>query len=149
MLFKAKFVVQRHYSKKNEKRALRNRRTGKLFICNSGANKEAESWLLTKLQVEALKQQIDTITEDINLKLTFYFPKTVYFTKKNERSQKLGDLSNLIQGPEDALQKVGIIKNDAQIISYDGTRRTWINDTRYWLEIEITSKQDIFVEAIA
>ena len=38
-------------------------------------------------------------------------------------SMKLGDLSNLIQMPEDALQKAGVIKDDALIVSYDGSRK--------------------------
>lgn len=118
-------------------------------MANSESNQALDKEMCQRLMIEKLKARIDTITCDINLKLIFYFPKTVYFTKKGERNQKLPDLSNLYQGPEDCLQKMQIINNDNQVISHDGSRRAWINDSQYWLEIVITAKDDILIEKIA
>jgi hypothetical protein len=38
-----------------------------------------------------------------------------FFTKKGTINQRSGDLTNLIQGPEDALTKAGIIADDSLI----------------------------------
>ncbi len=40
-----------------------------------------------------------------------------HFTKKGGVNLRAGDLSNLVQGIEDALQKAEIIKDDALIVS--------------------------------
>lgn len=39
-----------------------------------------------------------------------------YFTKKRTINRKAGDLTNLIQGCEDALTKAGVIEDDSLII---------------------------------
>lgn len=51
----------------------------------------------------------------------FHYPNT----KSGKRWERVVDLSNLIQGPEDALIKAGVIKDDKQIESYDGSRRVY------------------------
>jgi hypothetical protein len=78
-MFKCKVLVQRHSSKKNEKEP--RRRGNKTFIGKSDRAKQAEDWLILKLRSEKLKQRIDTITDDLNAKFTFYFP---YGTKDNK-----------------------------------------------------------------
>lgn len=135
-VFKCRVQVPRHSSKKNEKRVHSHGR--RLFIGKSDKAKLSENWLIQKLTVEKLKQRIDTITCDLNAKFTFYFPKTVYFTKKGERSLKLPDISNLYELPQDVMQKIKIIENDTQICSHDGSRRGVSEDNQYWLEIELS-----------
>lgn len=135
-MFKCKVLVQRHSSKKNEK--VTRRRGNKTFIGKSDRAKQAEDWLILKLRSEKLKQRIDTITDDLNAKFTFYFPESVYYTKKGDRSKKLPDLSNLLELPQDVMQKIQIIENDTQICSHDGSRRAVSHDNNYYLEIELT-----------
>jgi len=135
-MFKCKVLVQRHSSKKNEKEP--RRRGNKTFIGKSDRAKQAEDWLILKLRSEKLKQRIDTITDDLNAKFTFYFPESVYYTKKGDRSKKLPDISNLYELPQDVMQKIQIIENDTQICSHDGSRRAVSHDNNYYLEIKLT-----------
>lgn len=135
-MFKCKVLVQRHSSKKNEK--VTRRRGNKTFIGKSDRAKQAEDWLILKLRSEKLKQRIDTITDDLNAKFTFYFPESVYYTKKGDRSKKLPDISNLYELPQDVMQNIQIIENDTQICSHDGSRRAVSHDNNYYLEIELT-----------
>ncbi len=138
VLFYAKFPTPFHGIKKNSKEIGYNRATGKRFIRSNDRAKFVENWLIQKLTVEKLKQRLDTIEHDISAKFTFYFPESVYYTKKNVRSQKVPDLSNLFESIQDALQKAKVITNDSMIVSLDGSRREPINDNTTWLEIELT-----------
>ncbi len=136
ILFKCRFKVPRHASKKNEKEPGISR--NHIYIRQKAKSRYAEQRMLHSLFIEKLKQRIDQpIENDISIKFTFYFPETIYYTKKNQRSKKLPDLSNLYQLPEDVLQKAKIILNDTQIENHDGSRRLPISGTEYWLEIEI------------
>lgn len=137
ILFRARFQVPKHISKKNQKRAFVNKRTGKGFLVQESKSKLVENWIHQKLNVEKLKQRIETITDDIQISFIIEYPKTVYFTKKGHRSNKVLDISNAIQVYEDCLQKAGIIANDSQICSLDGTRRQPIDDVNHYIMIEI------------
>jgi len=53
------------------------------------------------------------------------------------KDKKRYDLSNLIQGAEDALVKAGILKDDSLIESYDGTRK-YLSADNPRVEITIT-----------
>lgn len=135
-LFKCRIKVSRHSSKKNEKEPARAR--GRSYIRKTEAARHVEGLLIRAFNIEKIKQRIDDpIDCDIQAVFTFYFPKSVYFTKKGKRSHKLPDLSNLYQLPEDILQRTGIIVNDTQIESHDGSRRAPIDGVEYWLEIKI------------
>ena len=139
ILFNCRFQVPKHISKKNQKRAFVNKRTGKGFLVQESKSKAVENWITQRLQIEKLKQRIETITDDIQVSFILEFPKSIYFTKKGTRSNKVLDISNAIQVYEDALQKSGIIGNDSQICSLDGTKRTPIDDINYYVTIEIRS----------
>ena len=135
MLFKCSIPVDHHISKKNSMRIWQGR------VGKSPELQIAEDVLLNKLHLERLKQRLDhTITCDIAVKFTFVFKD--YLTKKKSkkdvprRSRKVCDLSNLFQMPEDCLTKAGIIGDDSQICSYDGSRR--IPGLQNRLDIEIT-----------
>lgn len=136
IMFKCKVLVSRHSSKKNEKRAIFDH--GRTFLTKSKKAKVSENFLKQRLIIEKLKQRLETITCDLNAKYTFYFPETIYFTKKGERSKKLPDISNLFELPSDVMQSINIIHNDTQICSFDGSRRLPSDDGKYWLEIELT-----------
>lgn len=53
----------------------------------------------------------------------FRFFFSDFYRKDGKQRENLADLSNLVQLPEDCLQKAGIIFNDRQIFSLDGSRR--------------------------
>jgi Holliday junction resolvase RusA-like endonuclease len=63
----------------------------------------------------------------VNVSMRFYF----------KDHQHEADLSNLIQGPEDALQKYDVLKNDKFIYSLDGSRKIFGSD-KECVEIIIT-----------
>lgn len=50
-------------------------------------------------------------------------PIVARFTFNFENRQHEPDLSNCYQGPEDALQKAGVIANDKLISAHDGSRK--------------------------
>ncbi len=137
VLFKAKFPVPKFISKKNAKKIAFNRKTSKSFIMTESKTAFIERWILQKLATEKLKQRIDTISGLIHVSFVLTYPKSVYFTKKGTVSNKVMDISNSIQAFEDCLEKAGIIENDRNIASLDGTRREYHDDNSYWVEITI------------
>lgn len=153
ILFQACFRVPRMAASKNEKTIRMNRGTGQRFIGKHDKTIECQEWILSHLNVERIKQRIDSpILCDLNAEFTFYFPKSVYFTKKDVRSKTLPDLSNLYELPQDCLQynfcklnkkhpqfkEIKIIGSDSQICSHDGSRRLPIDGTDYYLKIVLT-----------
>jgi Holliday junction resolvase RusA-like endonuclease len=143
VLFKCKILVPKHGIKKNNKQLFKNKKTGKMFIASSNSAKQAENILTDKLNIQRLKNRLDTITCEINAQYVFYFPNSVYFTKKGEKSKRLPDLSNLFETVSDALQKAKVIENDILIESFNGSHREPINDNNHWLEIVLTSKPSV------
>lgn len=135
ILFSCRIKVDKHGSKKNNKRIFQNRKTGARFVGSESKTKVLENKLIHCLTVERFKKRIDLIECDINAQIVFHFPESVYFTKAGHRSNKVGDISNLYQSVEDALQKAGIIRNDSQICAHDGSRRFATTGTEYFLEI--------------
>lgn len=143
ILFSAKFKVQKHGILKNGKQIRFNNRTKKNFITKNDLVLALENYLIIKLrQLKIIHKIDDPITQDISICFKFYFPKSIYFTKKGLRSRTLSDLSNLYELPQDCLQKAGIISNDTQICSHDGSRRLPIEGTDYYLEIIISQFHD-------
>lgn len=137
ILFQAYFRCLRHSSRKNEKKI--HRTASRSWIGSSEKATECEKWTLRALHIERLKQRLDKpIDCDINAQFILYFPKTIYNTKKNVRSKSIGDLSNLIQGPEDCLQIAKIIENDTLVCGYDGSRRKYIDGSDYFIKIVLT-----------
>ena len=134
--FKCLVKVPRHSSKKNEKQpAKRGRRS---FIMKTAAARHVEGVLCSELRKQRfINRAFEPVTGDVWAQFTFFFPKSVYFTKKGQRSKKIPDLSNLYLLPEDCLQKVGIIEDDTQVESHDGSRRAPIDGDQYWLEIKL------------
>lgn len=122
--------VESHVVKKNNRPIFRGR------IGKSEKLRSAERHLTISLRSQGNKQGLyNPINEPIWAVFMFHFPREVYMTKKGVISEKLPDLSNLIQLPEDCLQDAGIIKNDTLIHSLDLSRR--IIGPSYKLEIFI------------
>ena len=135
VLFKCSFDVSKHFSQKNTKRIFKNR------LVQDPKEQHHKNYLIQKLIIAKLKNKLDEpIKCDINLSITFVFPYSVYFTKKDQRSKKIPDLSNIIQGPEDALIKAKIIEDDTQVIGLDGCQR--IAGDKYSILITITKAND-------
>lgn len=140
ILFECMIETNGHGILKNNKQIFRTK-SGRSFISSSDRAKSAQEFLLTKLRIEKLRKRIDTITCDLNASFHFIYPKSVYFTKKGHRSNKVADMDNLLQLPFDCLQKSGIISNDSQICSLDGSSRGWFDDNKYYLTIVLKRKE--------
>ena len=123
---------------KNNKVMYRNRRTGKMFPAKNENCANLMDILILELIKAKNMAKLETIESDVNVSFQFFYPMRSFFTKKNIRNAKLADLSNLIQGPEDALQKAGILKNDNLICSLDNSGRFAIDSDEHKLRIVIT-----------
>jgi len=94
-------------SKKNQMQMARSK-SGRLFPVPSAAYRK---WLtLAKQQISGL--DILHIDEPIHLRIVAF-----RHTKRNI------DLSNIYAAVEDMLQKLGVIKDDGQVQSHDGSRK--------------------------
>lgn len=138
VLFEAQILSQAFAIKKNSKQIYRNKHTGRSFIASNPRAKSLEQALVLKLTSLRMQKRLDPITDLVNCELIFYFPKTVYFTKKNEMSKKLPDLSNLFEAVTDSLQAAKILDNDRLIAGFDGSRRGISPDNNYYLSIKLT-----------
>jgi hypothetical protein len=121
LLFRAVIPVEAHYSKKNSKTISyrwsgsgANRRRGSPFIRTTDKAAMAEQFLVRILSSgERFSSSSHPLC--IPLFLLLKFKLDSFYTKKGEVNLRAGDLSNLIQGVEDSLQKADIIKDDALI----------------------------------
>lgn len=124
VLFHSYIKVERHFTKKNHRPIKRNMKTGKPFIGKSSGLIGAENYLTSAYRMSLLRHnKFTTIDGPIWCVFLFFFPHEEYFTKKGQVSQRLGDLSNLYELPQDALQKAGVIKDDKLICAHDLSRR--------------------------
>jgi len=143
LLFKADIDVIKHTSKKNRKTIRYNPKTRKPFIATDTSEdnhlKVLEVKLLKARAQNGLKKPLDC---EMRAKFLFHYPDRVLRTRKDgsavtQRAKRLIDLSNLIQGVEDALQVAGVILDDLLIESYDGTRRIYGERSMPAIEIEL------------
>jgi Holliday junction resolvase RusA-like endonuclease len=141
ILFSCIIELDRFPIKKNSKQIFRNKWTGKPFIASNTKAQDLMAKLNAALLAEKLRHKdFKTIECDVNLTLQFYFPVKSFYTKTGKRSSKVADISNLYQSIEDGLQKVGIITNDSNVCSHDGSFRAAIDSTVHKLKIVITKK---------
>jgi Holliday junction resolvase RusA-like endonuclease len=122
LIFYGKIAVERNYSKKNNRPLYKNRGTGRSFIGKSPELKAAENHLVRQLRILRDKQGITQPYKGA-VWLMLQFGCANYFTVRGSVSRQIGDLSNMIELPQDALQEAGIIENDAQVHSLDLSRR--------------------------
>jgi Holliday junction resolvase RusA-like endonuclease len=73
--------------------------------------------------IQEIKRQAWNVDEP--LPVTYPLHVTFLFYRKDKRHT---DLSNLYEFPQDCLQKAGIIENDCQIESHDGSRKLYDKD---------------------
>lgn len=130
-LFYGEIKIPRHITKKNNRTIYKNKKTGRLFPGKSSGLVLAETTIKNSLILLKRRFNInDPIDVPLHVLFLFHFAKEDFFTKKGLVNQKLPDLSNLVQLPEDCLQSAGIIKNDTLIHSLDFSRRLPSNETR-------------------
>lgn len=127
-LFHFHMKVPKHVVKKNRRPIKRNWATGKPFLGKSLELSCAESKLEDLLRIKIMREPaFKTIAVPVWCVFLFYFPAEDFVVKKGKRKGKLSgrlpDLSNLIEMPQDALQKAGVIENDNLICSLDLSRR--------------------------
>lgn len=120
LVFYCLIPVEKFSSKKNSKKIMINRNTNRPFI---GQNKQDAAILKHLVQNFRLhSKQIDgPIDYPVVATMRFHYP----LTKKNEIPRKVMDLSNLYQGPEDALQAAGVLLDDRFIESHNGSCRVY------------------------
>lgn len=92
--------------KKNNRPIYRNKHTGKPFTGKSKRLQEAEiETQLSLLQQKNYLRKVQfPITGEITAEISFY-----------RSSKRVCDVSNLVELPNDCMQKVGIFENDSQI----------------------------------
>lgn len=141
VLFKCIIDVESHGIKKNSREIRFNTRTKRPFLGKNSKAEKLEIQMLQKLKYAAWASDLKMpINSAVNVKFTFHYPETAFYTKKNNVSKNLADLSNLYQMPEDCLQKANILENDRLICGHDGSRR--VPSGAFQLEIEITELPD-------
>lgn len=100
-------------SKKNHRPIWRNRRTGVPMLGKSRVLSSTE----TAAMWEIVKQRggsFDPISSPVAVRFLFY-----------RKTKRRCDLSNLIELPQDALVKAGILQDDSLVHSYDGSRKLY------------------------
>lgn len=109
---------------KNHQRIVTNKKTGKSFII---AGKSAKGWgtdAVNQLAEQKPYPSWPAIACPVHVRALIY------------RDRDLGDLDNYAHAVGDALQKAGVIVNDKQIESWDGSRKL-IDRVRPRVEITI------------
>jgi Holliday junction resolvase RusA-like endonuclease len=96
---------------------------GRMAVFPSDQNRQ---WTATALpQLRLVVAGRDPLTVDVNVAAVFY------------RDADRGDATGYMQALADALQEAGVLKNDEQIKSWDGTRLR-VDRTNPRIEVEIT-----------
>jgi Holliday junction resolvase RusA-like endonuclease len=128
LVFHSKTPVSKHFVKKNS-RPIYKRGPGRSFIGKSDDLIKQEKFLRYAFLGAAAKQRIQAPLEhDLHAIYHFHFGPDV------SRQYKTTDLSNLFEIVSDSLQCTrtfaGVIKNDNQIKSFDGSRK-FKNETTF------------------
>ena len=105
-------------SKKNGKEIAFNRSTGRRFIRSSDKFKAWE--ISAKAELMAQKKELERQYGTMMFPLTGKLRLTIRFEMHGLRHEP--DLSNLIEGPQDIMQELGIIENDKQITEIDAIK---------------------------
>lgn len=100
--------------KKNSRNVVRNKSTGRMFPIKSKRLNGAESDALGELEKQKRSYMTYPYAVPLHVRFMFY------------RGDRRGvDLSNLYEFAQDVLQEAGIITNDVQIESHDGSRKLY------------------------
>ena len=97
-------------SKKSRHRAGKTK-TGKMYLYKDPAYKRWEEMAINELFIQRSENGTPTITGEINLAIRIH-----------RADRRKADLTNMEDSVQDALQGAGVIDNDAQVVSQDGSR---------------------------
>ena len=100
-------VIGKPVTKKNSARIFRTR-TGKPFVMPS---KQAVNWTasaIDQLMIQGIERE-PIYSSEVNCRALIY------------RAKRIGDACNFYQAIADALEKAGVLKNDRQIVSWNGS----------------------------
>ena len=114
-IFSIYLPVEKLISKKNNRPIWRGR------IGKSKDLLNAEKYLIAAFKSRKNELRIPTLKGDLWVIFRFYFKN--YHTKDGRRSERVNDLSNLYELPQDCLQAAEVIENDSDIVSHDRSRR--------------------------
>lgn len=137
LLFRAIIEVPSHYSKKNAKTIGYKWGRGKAFTSRGRRftpflRATNESAVAEQLLVQRLScgERFSGADWPISVPMfgMFTFELDNFYTAKGEINRRAGDSSNLVQGVEDALQKAGVILDDALITDERIKRRFGITN---------------------
>ena len=103
---------------KNGKQISRNRKTGKTFLRSSDRVQKQKAGAIVQFQFQ---HKGDPVECQVAVKMTFY-------GAWKRGGGNVPDLSNLYQFYEDTMESAGVIVNDSQIESHDGSRRVYMCD---------------------
>jgi Holliday junction resolvase RusA-like endonuclease len=112
----------RPITKKNSQQIFINRSTGKPFITQSEQYKQYENECLWRLKGQAVG-----IRENVHLVCQYWLP--------NKRGWP--DLVGLIQSTQDILEKAGVLLDDKQVVSLDGSEIAGIDKDNPRVEVFI------------
>jgi hypothetical protein len=137
LLFRAVIRVEKHFSKKNGW-TIGYRRGGGAFIRSGNKARSAEQFLVSELQDG---ERFSSVSYPICLPMfaVLHFELDNFYTTKGEINLRSGDTTNISQGVEDALQKAGIIRDDALITTILGRRRFGLQNQ---VTIELFTDED-------
>ena len=147
LIFHSVFEVSFHGSLKNDKII---RQSGfKRFIGTKDRTKALKNEIVAKLMQSSRKAiysenkpYLTNINFPIRAQFLFIYAKDILITKRQTLNMKSGDLSNLYQLPEDALQSAGILENDCWIKSHSGSDIMISPDNKFYLEISLFKLND-------
>lgn len=129
LLFDCTIEVEKHSSLKNSKvisykwtRKASGRARKIPFLRTEDKTKRAQEFLLLSLQNRArqllLNKPIGTAVRAV-----WELQLTNFYTKNGTVNRRAGDITNLIQGCEDALTKANIIEDDSLICSMEAVKK--------------------------
>lgn len=121
-------IPGRPITKKNHQQIRKNRRTGGRFIAQSEAYQNYETECLWELK----KYRGPKFTGPIRLTCRYWVPDR----------RGWPDLPGLYQATADILEKAGIIDNDRNVVSMDGSQIVGIDRESPRVEIEIEEVDD-------
>lgn len=122
ILFRAVLDVEHHVSKKNSKQSFFNAKSGRSWVKRSDRAIKAQNDIEAQLSLQRNRQlHGETIHGDVQVTLIFAFKD--FYTSKMMRNKRLPDLDNLFCLPLDALTNIGVLIDDQNVCSLDGSRR--------------------------
>ena len=130
-------LTGRPITKKNSQIPIRTK-SGKFFIIQSKQYREYEKNCLIQIK-EQFPWQISTalhpgipVTGKVSLKALYYMP-----------DRRLPDLLNLLQATANIVEKAGVIENDKDIVSFDGSRIMGVDKENPRVEIYIEEMMEV------